>query len=119
MSAHETYSLLVGEVGIDRTTFLYELPLWEINCIIKGHRRRYRDVWESARWQSFVWLNARGAKGIQDLQDLITFPWEKARDETPDEEEVNELRERIRAMNARMEDGGADAPCTGAGTPKT
>ena len=94
--------MLVGEVGIDRNVFLFELPLWEINLIIKGHRRRYRDVWEAARWQSYIWLIARGAKGVRDIQDLIVFPWEKKeKGDVPTDDEVEEIREKLRKKNEK------------------
>jgi hypothetical protein len=32
----------VGEIGIPRREFLYELRFWEVDCIIKGYRRRNR-----------------------------------------------------------------------------
>ena len=32
--------MLVGEIGIDRRAFLYDLRYWEVLCIIKGYRRR-------------------------------------------------------------------------------
>ena len=34
--------MLVGEIGISRREFLYELRFWEVDCIIKGYRRRNR-----------------------------------------------------------------------------
>ena len=32
--------MLVGEIGIDRRAFLYDLRYWEVRRIIKGYRRR-------------------------------------------------------------------------------
>ena len=32
----------MGEIGISRREFLYELRFWEVDCIIKGYRRRNR-----------------------------------------------------------------------------
>ena len=32
--------MLVGEIGIDRRAFLYDLRYWEVLRIIKGYRRR-------------------------------------------------------------------------------
>jgi hypothetical protein len=32
--------LLVGEIGISRREFLYELRFWEVRRIIRGYRRR-------------------------------------------------------------------------------
>lgn len=34
--------MLVGEIGISRREFLYELRFWEVDAIIKGYRRRNR-----------------------------------------------------------------------------
>ena len=34
------YQLFVGEIGIPRHEFLYELTWWEINSIIRGYRKR-------------------------------------------------------------------------------
>lgn len=34
--------MLVGEIGITRREFLYDLRFWEVDCIIKGYRRRNR-----------------------------------------------------------------------------
>lgn len=36
----DVYQLLVGEIGIPRREFLYELHFWEVRRIIKGYRRR-------------------------------------------------------------------------------
>ena len=41
-SPHEIYQLIVGEIGISRAEFLYELRFWEVDAIIKGYRRRNR-----------------------------------------------------------------------------
>lgn len=93
----------MGEIGIDRREFLYELQLWEINAIVKGYRRRHRAIWEAARWQSFLWMKARGAKTIHDLHDLAIFPWEQSHHE-PDkmtDEEVEEMREVLRRENEK------------------
>ena len=32
----------MGEIGISRKEFLYELRFWEVDAIIKGYRRRNR-----------------------------------------------------------------------------
>ena len=34
------YELLVGEIGIDHHTFLYELKFYQVRRIIRGYRRR-------------------------------------------------------------------------------
>lgn len=32
--------MLVGEIGINRHVFLYDLQFWEVRRIVKGYRRR-------------------------------------------------------------------------------
>lgn len=34
--------MLVGEIGISRREFLYDLRFWEVDAIIRGYRRRNR-----------------------------------------------------------------------------
>ena len=82
------YELLVGEIGYNRVEFLRELRLWEIRAIVRGYRRRAALTWEPARFQSFVWLSARGAKMIKKPQDVVTFPWEKEAEPISDEDAV-------------------------------
>lgn len=40
ITANDIYQLIVGEIGISRHEFLYELRFWEVDRIIRGYRRR-------------------------------------------------------------------------------
>lgn len=93
LSAHDAYTLLVGEVGIPRNEFLYDLKLWEINAIVEGYRNRAHTAWETARWQTFCIVCAMGAKNINSPQDIQKFPWED--EEQPYEEITEEERDEI------------------------
>lgn len=96
----------MGEIGIDRLTFLYELRLWEINAIVKGYRKRAHTQWESTRWQTFCILCSLGAK-LSSPRDLLTFPWEMrvADDISQDEaEQLQELMKNINSKNDESED---------------
>lgn len=93
LSAHDAYRLLVGEVGIPRNEFLYDLKLWEINAIVEGYRNRAHTAWETARWQTFCIVCAMGAKNINSPQDIQKFPWED--EEQPYEEITEEERDEI------------------------
>jgi len=90
----------VGEVGIDRHEFLYELKLWEINAIVEGYRRRAHTTWEAARWQTFCIVCAMGAKSFNSPQDLQKFSWEEEQYEELSEDEVKELQDEIDAINS-------------------
>ena len=41
-TAHDIYTLFVGEIGIPRREFLYDLQYWETFSIIEGYRKRDR-----------------------------------------------------------------------------
>jgi hypothetical protein len=96
MSAHEVFALLVGEIGYNRHEFLRELKLWEIRAIVRGYRRRAALTWEPARFQTYAWLSARGAKNIRRPQDVVTFPWEKKAEPISDED-AEDIRGWLRA----------------------
>ena len=91
----------MGEVGIARNEFLYELRLWEINAIVKGYRKRARTTWEATRWQTFCILCSLGSK-ITSPQELQRFPWEM--EETViSKEDVEDLKELIANINEKHE----------------
>ena len=102
MTAHEQYQLLVGEIGIPRREYLYELQLWEIILITRGYWRRYHPGWEQARLTAY---NARYCMGSDKtpptVTEWLTFPWERERMDTdlPTEEELAEIQAEIQALN--------------------
>lgn len=95
----------MGEVGIPRSEFLYELRLWEINAIIRGYRRRAHTLWEATRWQTFCIVGALGAgKDFSRPSDLMAFPWEDEQSELPTEEEIDEMTELLNNINSHEKD---------------
>lgn len=95
----------MGEVGIPRSEFLYELRLWEINAIIRGYRRRAHTLWEATRWQTFCIALALGAgKDFSRPSDLMAFPWEDEQSELPTEEEIDEMTELLNNINSHEKD---------------
>lgn len=104
LNAHDAYTLLVGEVGISRQEFLYELRLWEINAIVEGYRNRAHTAWEVARWQTFCIVCAMGAKNISTPEDIQRFPWETetVQAEEMSEEDRDELLREMEEENERL-----------------
>lgn len=95
----------MGEVGIPRSEFLFELRLWEINAIIRGYRRRAHTLWEATRWQTFCIVQALGAgKDFSRPSDLMAFPWEDEQSELPTEEEIDEMTELLNNINSHEKD---------------
>ena len=96
--------MLVGEIGINRREFLYELRLWEIILITRGYFRRYHPAWEQARLIAYNAAHAFGSKHQPPpVQQWLPFPWEKTESDLPTDEEVNEIREMIKRENQEKE----------------
>lgn len=99
----------MGEIGIDRRTFLYDLHVWEVRRIIAGYRKREHKEWERTRWQTF-WLMHNGMvdlnkAGIHSEQDIVKFPWERpGQDDLPTDEEIEEMRQRLQKANRQSEE---------------
>ena len=98
----------MGEIGIPRREFLFDLRFWEVRRIIRGYRRRQRPSWEQARLNAFYIMSAMAdlsKAGIRSDRDLITFPWEKEEtkcDSLPSDEEVEEMRQLMKQMNEQQ-----------------
>lgn len=95
---------IVGEIGIDRKEYLYELRYVDILQIERGYARRHRHLWSAFRWETFYLLCAQvggdklAEKGINDPADLIHFPWDT--DNSPlSDEEREELQDEILQYN--------------------
>lgn len=94
----------MGEIGIDRKTFLYDLEWWEILSITRGYRKRARTLCEITRWQTFALMNVQAdlsKTSIAGPEDLLTFAWEKEREEPITDEDVEQMREELRQLNAK------------------
>lgn len=114
MSVHELFRLLVGEIGISRREFWYEITWREVRAIIDGYNRRRRDGWEQARLIAYNVAYCMGVpegKTVPLLTDWLPFYWDRQvtandGDEggavvTP--EDTKRLREIMMAENARAE----------------
>ena len=97
----------MGEIGIPRREYLYEMQYWEILLIVRGYSRRHRDIWSAIRWQtvSLMCVQADLKKaGIYSPTDLIRFPWDSnATDETGGltQEEIEELQRQMHEYNSQ------------------
>lgn len=101
----------MGEIGINRSEYLYELDYVDILLTLRGYEKRHRHLWSSTRWSTFQLMRAQAGDdamqkaGIYTPRDLMPFPWEKKRDdeeeqrETVTKEDVERLREMMRKMN--------------------
>ena len=104
----------VGEIGISRREYLYELDYLDMVQIERGYERRHRHAWSIGRWQTFHLMAAfcggenLQKSGIHSPVDLIRFPWDYKPHKAGDDESnmltpavVEELRRKIREENER------------------
>jgi len=95
-NAHDIYQLLVGEIGIPRHEFLYDIRFWEVRRIIRGYRRRdllkHQLIAECAYAAIHVMRDPKG-KTVADMFPML-FDYDDDDDEPPiSEGEVAELQE--------------------------
>lgn len=96
--------MLVGEIGIQRRTALYDLAQWEVLAIIRGYRRRQEEEWRRTRWQTFVLMHC----GMADLskshintpEDILPLPHDHTDTSSqPTADEVEDMRAELRRLN--------------------
>ena len=87
----------MGEIGIDRHEYLYELTACDMFLIERGYERRNRHLWSSTRWGTYhIMLATCGTKALQESgiykpTDLIQFPWERSSTGNLTEEDIADL----------------------------
>lgn len=104
----------MGEIGIDRREYLYELEYCEVMLIARGYSHRNREMWSATRWQTYNLMCVSMADlkraGIYRPTDLMKFPWEEELPDTPHgnlptAKEIEEMQRIMREENARAEAG--------------
>lgn len=103
----------MGEIGIQRHEFLYELSYTELLLIDYGYEKRRRDLWSAVRWQTYYTMSAQVGSdnmkknGIYSPTDLMRFPWDSDGSEETDSapisnKEVQRLQQLMREENERL-----------------
>ena len=95
----------MGEIGIPRREFLYELRFWEVRRIIRGYRRRDRlklQLLAECVYASIHTMRDPKGKTAEDLFPGI-FEDDDENEATPEmsDEEYNELQNLMANYNAR------------------
>ena len=100
----------VGEIGIPRREFLYEMQYLDQIQIERGYDRRHRHIWGISRWQTYMLMSVSMADlkkaGIYKPTDLLKVPWDKSDEEMgdlPDAKEIARLQQMMREENAARE----------------
>ena len=98
----------VGEIGIARREYLYELQYLDLLQIERGNERRHRHEWSIARWQTYMLMSVSMADlkkaGIYKPTDILKFPWDNDGDSEgggnmPDAAEIARMQQEMREYN--------------------
>lgn len=98
----------VGEIGISRKEYLYELNYVDILLIERGYNRRISHQWSRTRWETYHLMIAQcGSEnlrksGIYSPKDLLTFPWEKEKSIPLTHDEIAEMQAEMDAYNEEL-----------------
>ena len=91
----------MGEIGISRREFLYEIKAWEARRIIKGYQRRNILHYQLQRmqvWASMFCMGNPEKKSPTDILHLYFDDFDK--DEVPvSEDEIRQMQEEMVAIN--------------------
>ena len=101
------YQLFVGEIGISRREFLYDIKFWEARRILRGYRKRHHFLYQLIAEDVFASTYAfRGSEG-NTPQKMFPMLFEDDDDYEMEpaitQEEQDELQELMAAENARLE----------------
>ena len=94
----------MGEIGIPRREFLYDLRFWEVRRIIRGYRQRdrlkHQLIAECVYAATYAMRDPNG-KTVSDMFPML-FDNDDDDDEPPiTEEDVAELQAEMDALNAQ------------------
>lgn len=98
--------MIVGEIGVSRHEFLYELRFWEVDCIIKGYRRRNRLTHQLLAEIVYTTTYAmRDPKG-KTLEGMFPMLFEEEEDDSDEQimtkEDSDELQQLMEDLNAQQ-----------------
>lgn len=102
--------MLVGEIGIDRRTFLYGMRFWEIRSVVRGYGKRVEKMLTNTRMLAYLITAYNGMTdlkkaGIFNVHDFWPLPWDdsgRTDGQQPTAEEVEALRRKLRDYNREV-----------------
>lgn len=98
----------MGEIGIPRREFLYDLRFWEVRRIVRGYRNRdrlkHQLMAECAYAAMFAMRDPKGKTPRDIFPSLFTTDNDDSTDSAPiSSSEVERLRAIMREENARLQ----------------
>ena len=97
----------MGEIGIPRREFLYDIRFWEVRRIIRGYRQRdwlkHQLMAECVYAATYAMRDPKG-KTVSDMFPML-FDYDDDDDEPPiSEEDVAELQAEMDAINSQTDE---------------
>ena len=97
--------MFVGEIGISRKEFLYDIRFWEARRIIRGYRKRGKIFMqllaENVYASTFAFRGSEG-KTVKDMFPTIFDDDDYEMEPAITQEEQDELQALMEAENARL-----------------
>ena len=97
----------MGEIGIPRREFLYDIQFWEVRRIIRGYRRRDRLKHQLLAECTYAAIYAKRDPKGKTAEDLFPgiFEEDDEIEVTPEmsDEEYNELQDLMANFNAQQQ----------------
>jgi hypothetical protein len=98
--------LAVGEIGLSRREFLYEIKFWELRRIIKGYRKRDIPKLQMMRMCAYwACYSMRDPEGMDPMKFLpLSFDKEYEDEDEMEAEDQDDLLATIEDVNTQNED---------------
>ena len=94
----------MGEIGIPRREFLFDLQFWEIRRIIRGYRNRHKlthQLLAECAYASTFSMRSPEGKRIEDMFPYLFDDDDIEPAESMSEDDVRELQGLIQAVNEK------------------
>lgn len=105
----------MGEIGIPRCEFLYDIRFWEVRRIIRGYRQRDRLKYQLLAECAYTAMYAMRDPQGKTVADMFPMLFEDDESEaTPEisDEDYNELQDLIANHNAQLYHSQQDSKST-------
>ena len=92
----------MGEIGIPRREYLYEIRGWEARRILKGYQRRHILMYQLQRmqvWASMFCMGNPEKKTPSDILHLYFDDFDKESDQPISDDEIRQMQEEMAAIN--------------------
>ena len=94
----------MGEIGIPRREFLYDIRFWEVRRIIRGYRQRDRLKHQLIAECAYAAMYAMRDPQGKTVADMFPMLFDDDDDDEPSisQEDIDELQADIEAINAEQ-----------------